>query len=258
MARSKLLFRLLLPVLLVSLIPVAAAQTTSVNTNRSVYLPGQLVTISGTVSPAQSIAVGVEVRNPNGQPKFIKQVTSAGDGSWSTSFRLSSSAATGTWTVYATPSGGTRASTTFLVGQIATVTITSVVATVSTTITTTSWIVSYSTIPATTTVLAPTTQKSVITELTAETTETIPSTRTVTTAVGMTSLTRTETISLVVSVTATEVTTKSVTTTLTHTSSTVDRVTETVEKVEILYVLIAFLIPAALLGWLYVALGRRR
>ncbi len=87
---------------------------TSLTTDKSEYLRGEAVTISGTASAGEWVAI--QVKDPNGVNVWIDSVRAGSDGSFTSSFRLSSTATYGTYTVYATPGpGGQPVTTTFQV-----------------------------------------------------------------------------------------------------------------------------------------------
>jgi len=90
---------------------VLGATITSLSTDKSSYTPGSVVVISGTVTPPGT-AVGIQVKSPSGSTAWIASVTSdSSTGSFSSSFKLASDAELGTYTVYATVSGGNKTTT---------------------------------------------------------------------------------------------------------------------------------------------------
>ena len=89
---------------------VLGATITSLSTNKSSYTPGSVVVISGTVTPPGT-PVAIQVKSPSGSTVWIDSVTSDSSGSFSSSFTLPSSAELGTYTVYASVSGGNKTTT---------------------------------------------------------------------------------------------------------------------------------------------------
>jgi len=89
---------------------VLGATITSLSTDKSSYTPGSVVVISGTVTPPGT-GVAIQVKSPSGSTVWIDSVTSDSSGSFSSSFTLHSDAELGTYTVYATVSGGTKTTT---------------------------------------------------------------------------------------------------------------------------------------------------
>jgi len=102
------------------LIPVHVSPALSVSTDKPEYARGETVTI--TVQGTAGTGVGVQVVNPSGGTVFVKELTIGSGGSVSTSFKLSSSAQVGTYTVYVS-GGGETATTTFKVKYKSSVTI---------------------------------------------------------------------------------------------------------------------------------------
>jgi len=81
----------------------------TIRTERTYYLRGEIVQILGTTKdsggfPIQGATIAIEVKNPSGSTIFLDIVYSLSDGSFSDSFRLSSIASVGQYTVYATAS----------------------------------------------------------------------------------------------------------------------------------------------------------
>jgi len=93
---------LLLTLALMSLqISTVFSDVTSLRTDKSEYLRGEVVTISGTAAAGEY--VGIQVKDPNGVTVWIDSPKAGSDGSFTSSFRLKTDAAYGTYTVYATP-----------------------------------------------------------------------------------------------------------------------------------------------------------
>ncbi len=92
---------LLTLVLLSSQISRVLPAVTSLSTDKSEYYRGEAVTISGKASPDEW--VGIQVNDPNGINLLTDSVKAGGDGSFTVSLGLSSTATYGTYTVYATP-----------------------------------------------------------------------------------------------------------------------------------------------------------
>jgi hypothetical protein len=90
--------------LLLLQISIVTPVVTSLTTDKSEYLRGEAVTISGTASAGEWVAI--QVKDPNGVNVWIDSVKAGSDGSFTSSFRLSSTATYGTYTVYATPGPG--------------------------------------------------------------------------------------------------------------------------------------------------------
>ncbi|MEM3547105.1 MAG: hypothetical protein QXU47_07080 [Candidatus Bathyarchaeia archaeon] len=122
----------ILPLLLVALLllatpATAAVITVTVTTDKSSYLLGQVVTISGTVKEDNvakaNVYVNVEVRDPAGTLRFADVVKTGTDGSYTTSFRLAETLPTGTYTVKAVY-GGVSKTTSFTASSAPTFTVT--------------------------------------------------------------------------------------------------------------------------------------
>jgi len=78
----------------------------TVTTDRNSYSRGDLVTITGTITPPdQGVDVGVEVRGPGGGTIWIDTVATDFSGSYFSQFRLDPSAPYGVYTVWASPTG---------------------------------------------------------------------------------------------------------------------------------------------------------
>jgi hypothetical protein len=87
----------------------------SVSTDKSTYVRGEVVTISGSISPTTPNAgVGIEVRDPNGVVVWIDSVITDSSSKFSSSFTLRNDTTLGTYIVYASYSG-IVATCTFLV-----------------------------------------------------------------------------------------------------------------------------------------------
>lgn len=84
----------------------ALAQTPTVTTDRNRYNRGDLVNISGSITPASGgVDVGIEVIGPGGGTVWIDTVQTNAGGSFDSQFRLDPDASFGVYRVYATPSG---------------------------------------------------------------------------------------------------------------------------------------------------------
>ena len=118
--------RLVLPLALIlvlsflGLVAFGLLPALSVSTDKAVYRPGEVVTITVTGTPG--VIVGVQCNDPQGNPAFVKQLTIGATGSATTSFKLGSDAPLGRWTVYVS-GGGETATTSFYVKQPSTITI---------------------------------------------------------------------------------------------------------------------------------------
>jgi len=78
----------------------------SVSTDKSTYVRGEVVTISGSISPTTPNAgVGIEVRDPNGVVVWIDSVITDSSSKFSSSFTLRNDTTLGTYIVYASYSG---------------------------------------------------------------------------------------------------------------------------------------------------------
>jgi len=78
----------------------------SVSTDKLTYVRGEVVTISGSISPTTPNAgVGIEVKDPNGVVVWIDSVITDSSSKFSSSFTLRNDTALGTYTVYASYSG---------------------------------------------------------------------------------------------------------------------------------------------------------
>ncbi|MEM3030063.1 MAG: hypothetical protein QXW09_08035, partial [Thermoproteota archaeon] len=101
-SRFRLCAYLLLTLVLLSLqTGLVLPAVTSLSTNKSEYLRGETVVISGKASSGEWVRI--QVNDPNGVQVFTTTVKAGGDGSFSSSFQLSSTATYGTYTVYAGP-----------------------------------------------------------------------------------------------------------------------------------------------------------
>ncbi len=87
----------------------ASSYSVNVSTDKTYYLRGDRVTVSGHVyldsSPASGVWVGIEVRSPSGAVVWLDQVTADSSGAYASSFTLSLSAEYGLYTVYAAVPG---------------------------------------------------------------------------------------------------------------------------------------------------------
>jgi len=86
---------------LLSLTSLTLPDVTYLSTDKPTYNRGETVTISGKASAGEWVAI--QVNDPNGVPVWIDTVKAGGDGSFTSSFQLSSAAEYGTYTVYARP-----------------------------------------------------------------------------------------------------------------------------------------------------------
>jgi len=78
----------------------------SVSTDKSTYVRGEVVTISGSISPTTpNVGVGIEVKDPNGVVVWIDSVKTDSSSKFSSSFTLRNDATLGTYIVYASYSG---------------------------------------------------------------------------------------------------------------------------------------------------------
>ena len=101
--------------------------TVTVSTDRTSYSPGQLLKVSGTVSPVTAgQAVAIVVNGPSGDMRAIDQVTPNADGTYSKNvITFMQEDPSGTWTVKATYQAATATTTfTFVGGPIGTGTFT--------------------------------------------------------------------------------------------------------------------------------------
>ncbi|MBS7612576.1 hypothetical protein KEJ27_10340, partial [Candidatus Bathyarchaeota archaeon] len=129
--KSSISLRILTPLLALLILlaapAYAAVVTITVTTDKPSYLLGQIVTISGTVKEDNvakaNVYVNVEVRDPVGTLRFADVVKTASDGSYTTSFKLAETLATGTYTVKATY-GGVSETASFTVSAAPTFTMT--------------------------------------------------------------------------------------------------------------------------------------
>ncbi|MBS7610761.1 hypothetical protein KEJ27_00895, partial [Candidatus Bathyarchaeota archaeon] len=123
----KTLMSLLALLILLAAPAYAAVITITVTTDKPSYLLGQIVTISGTVKEDNvakaNVYVNIEVRDPVGTLRFADVVKTASDGSFTTSFKIAETLATGTYTVKATY-GGVSKTASFTVSAAPTFTIT--------------------------------------------------------------------------------------------------------------------------------------
>ncbi|MEM2088112.1 MAG: DUF4332 domain-containing protein [Thermoproteota archaeon] len=112
--RFRLCAYLLLTLVLLSLqTSLVLPAVTSLSTNKTEYLRGEIVVISGKASPNEWVRI--RVNDPNGVEVFAQTVKAGGDGSFSSSFQLSSTAAYGTYTVSAQAPSSPSRTTTFKV-----------------------------------------------------------------------------------------------------------------------------------------------
>ncbi|MGC8935033.1 MAG: hypothetical protein ACP5LN_07755, partial [Thermoproteota archaeon] len=78
----------------------------SVSTDKSTYVRGEVVTISGSISPTTpNVDVGIEVKDPNGVVVWIDSVKTDSSSKFSSSFTLRNDTTLGTYIVYASYSG---------------------------------------------------------------------------------------------------------------------------------------------------------
>ena len=85
----------------------SAAASLTIQTNKPDYSVGELVVITGRVSPSSiaSTYVGIEVDKPDGSPLFVDQVAANNTGLFSASFRLSSDVKYGKYVITAVYEG---------------------------------------------------------------------------------------------------------------------------------------------------------
>jgi len=104
---------LLLAVLASPLALVNAAATVTVSTDKTSYSPGQILKVSGTVSPVTAgFAIAVIVGGPTGQQIALDQITPNADGSYSDNvLTFAPGNPSGTWTVTANYQGGSAVTT---------------------------------------------------------------------------------------------------------------------------------------------------
>jgi hypothetical protein len=92
-----------------SLVTSSSDMVLTVQTDRLYYLRGEVVKIFGTVTHINGTAIegatiAIEVKNPSNNTIFLDIVYSSSNGSYTDSFRLSTIASIGQYTVYATAS----------------------------------------------------------------------------------------------------------------------------------------------------------
>ena len=110
----------LIAVFLATIAPQALAITVTVSADKTEYLSGNSVSISGTVASVTSgVAVTVEIKKPDGSTWVFDQATPSSTGVWSISNinLVRSTDAEGTYTVTATYGIGNTGTTTFTVGE---------------------------------------------------------------------------------------------------------------------------------------------
>jgi hypothetical protein len=83
----------------------AFAAVTNLATDKTTYVQGDLVTITGTASAGS--AVSIQVNGPGGSVVLLTSATANAQGQFSSSFRLAGDAAAGTYNVSATQGGTT-------------------------------------------------------------------------------------------------------------------------------------------------------
>lgn len=123
-ARVKSLTALIAVAALLLTLPVAYAQTLTITLDKTTYIPGDTVYVSGTAPANQYVSISVV--NPNGKEVDFKVVVSDSQGKYSTTIKLPSTLPYGDWvagtytvTAYL---GATTASTTFVLSPGARVT----------------------------------------------------------------------------------------------------------------------------------------
>jgi hypothetical protein len=103
------LFVLLISALPLSVLVSSATINVTVQTDKSTYTLGELVSIAGNVtsdgSPVAGVYVGIEVDKPDGSPIFVDQVQTDSNGSFLTNFTLPTDAPVGRYNVTATYGG---------------------------------------------------------------------------------------------------------------------------------------------------------
>ena len=101
---------MLVGLLTIATIPVAMAAVSSLQTDKSIYLRGELVTVTGVATP--NSLVGIQITDPLGTAQLTVTDVAESNGDFGRSYRPSGTATLGTWTVTATE-GGTTMTTTF-------------------------------------------------------------------------------------------------------------------------------------------------
>lgn len=105
---------LITALILAAQLSISSPYSVSVSTSKSTYAPGEKVTVKGKVSPAASVVLGWELRDPNGKRRTFGQTSSKSDGSFSFTITTSSSWPQGTYKVIVVVSGTSdKGSTTF-------------------------------------------------------------------------------------------------------------------------------------------------
>jgi len=84
--RSLPIIAVLLTVLLVVTGVAVVAQALTVKTDKDVYMPGEVVVVSGSAVPGAT--VGIAAYNPAGTTVFFKMVTAGADGSFTTTIKI--------------------------------------------------------------------------------------------------------------------------------------------------------------------------
>jgi len=110
----------LLAVFLATIAPQALAITVTVSTDKTEYISGNSVSVSGTVASVTSgVAVTVEIKKPDGSTWVFDQATPSSTGAWSLSNVnvVTANDAEGTYTVTATYGTGSTGTTTFTIGE---------------------------------------------------------------------------------------------------------------------------------------------
>jgi len=104
---------LLLAVLASPLALVNAAATVTVSVDKTSYSAGQILKVSGTVSPVTAgYDVAISVKGPTGEQRAVDQITPASDGTYSKNvLTFAAGNPSGTWTVTATYQGGSAVTT---------------------------------------------------------------------------------------------------------------------------------------------------
>ncbi|MBU0777635.1 hypothetical protein KKH23_04570 [Patescibacteria group bacterium] len=111
----KTLTLVLLAILVSALIPIPALAQTTVTTDKPVYAPNELVTVSGEADA--NAWVTIEIKDPDDIRLHFDTVQADGLGAYESFYGLAIDAMEGTYTVYA--STGIMVSTTFIVGEAA-------------------------------------------------------------------------------------------------------------------------------------------
>jgi len=98
---------ILMLAVLVAPLALSFAATVTVLVDKPAYLPGQTLTVSGTVSPVTSGQdVAIQVYSPTGELKAVDQATPGSDGTYSKQvMTFAATSPSGTWSVKATYQG---------------------------------------------------------------------------------------------------------------------------------------------------------